>query len=65
MTNAGLNDVTEVNLLDQLWGDLGDIEGVFQRDGTELRGGEGLEDTIERSHWGTRGSDDDNFGRGL
>lgn len=65
MTNAGLDDVTEVNFFDQLRGDPGGIESMLQRDRAELRRGEGLKGTVERSHGSTRGSDDDDFGRGL
>jgi len=38
---------------------------MFQGDSSEFWGGEGLEDAIERSHGGARGSDDDDFGGGL
>ena len=65
MTDAGLNDVAEVDFLDQLWGDLRGIEGVFQRDSAELGCGEGLEGAVKGTHGGTGGSDDDDFGRGL
>ena len=65
MTDAGLNDVTEVNLLNQLWGNLGSAEGVFQSDNSEFWCGEGFKGAVERSHGGARGSDDDDFGGGL
>ena len=65
MTDTGLNDVTEVDLLDQLRGDLGGVEGVFQGDGSELWCREGLKSAVERSHGGTRGSDDNDFDGGL
>ena len=65
MTNASLNDVTEVNFFNQLWGDLGGAECVFQGDGPEFWSGKGLQNAIERSNGSTRGGDDDDFGGGL
>ena len=65
MTNAGLNDVTEVNFFDQLCRDLGGVKGVFQGDNPELWCGEGFKGAVERSYGGPRGCDDDDFGGGL
>lgn len=63
LTNTGLDDVAEVDLLNKGGVDLACPERMLKGDCAELWRGEGLEGAVEGGDRGARGGDDDDFVR--
>lgn len=61
MTDSGLDDVSEENLVDFLRGNVIFVECMFQGNSAELRSGERFEGAVKGAYWCPRCSDDDRF----